>query len=295
MVLFLLKLLSHLPLRFMHGVGKCLGLLVYWLPGRYRQRLQDNARQAGYENAAFARRAAAQTGAMIMEIPKVWLKTNSALARCHNPQINIVHEALAEKRGVLYLTPHLGCFEITARILVQHGPITVMYRPPRQAFLEPAMKVGRDLPGLRSVPANMRGVREFMRALRRGEAVGMLPDQVPSSGDGVWATFFDKPAYTMTLAARLAQQANVPVILTAGERLPRGQGWRIHYIRVPEPYPTDLAAFVQHINDAMQALIRRFPEQYLWSYNRYKIPAEAPPIPAALLHPSTSTVTSKEP
>src|SRR5690625_6673223 len=113
--------------------------------------------------------------------------------RCHNPQINIVHEALAEKRGVLYLTPHLGCFEITARILVQHGPITVMYRPPRQAFLEPAMKVGRDLPGLRSVPANMRGVREFMRALRRGEAVGMLPDQVPSSGDGVWATFFDKP------------------------------------------------------------------------------------------------------
>src|SRR5690625_6865119 len=128
----------------------------------------------------------------------------------------------------------------------------------------------------------MRGVREFMRALRRGEAVGMLPDQVPSWGDGVWATFFDKPAYTMTLAARLAQQANVPVILTAGERLPQGQGWRIHYIRVPEPYPADLAAFVQHINDAMQALIRRFPEQYLWSYNRYQIPAEAPPIPAAL-------------
>src|SRR5690625_6262855 len=92
MVLFLLKLLSHLPLRFMHGVGKCLGLLVYWLPGRYRQRLQDNARQAGYENAAFARRAAAQTGAMIMEIPKVWLKTNSALARCHNPQNQLVHE-----------------------------------------------------------------------------------------------------------------------------------------------------------------------------------------------------------
>lgn len=292
MVLFLLKLLSYLPLRLLHGIGKVLGLIVYALPGRYKQRLQANARQAGYEDQSFAHRAAAQTGAMIMEIPKVWLKTNNALALCHNPQVNIVHEALAEKRGILYLTPHLGCFEITARILVQHGPITVMYRPPRQTFLEPAMKVGRDLPGLRSVPANMRGVREFMRALRRGEAVGMLPDQVPSSGDGVWTSFFNKPAYTMTLAARLAQQANVPVILTAGERLPRGQGWRIHYVRVPEPYPTDLSAFAQHINDAMQALIRRFPEQYLWSYNRYKIPADAPPIPTDLL--SSPTFISKE-
>lgn len=292
MVLFLLKLLSHLPLRLLHGIGKILGLIIYSLPGRYRQRLQANARQAGYNSPAFARRAAAQTGAMIMEIPKVWLKTNIALDLCHNPQVDIVHQALAEKRGILYLTPHLGCFEITARILVQHGPITVMYRPPRQAFLEPAMKVGRDLPGLLSVPANMRGVREFMRALRRGEAVGMLPDQVPGSGEGVWATFFDKPAYTMTLAARLALQAKVPVILTAGERLPKGQGWRIHYVRVPEPYPTDLAAFVQHINDAMEDLIRRFPEQYLWSYNRYKIPADAPPIPAELL--SSPTFTHKE-
>lgn len=279
MVLFFLKLLSHLPLRLLHGIGKCLGLLIYCLPGRYRQRLQANARQAGYKHPAFARRAAAQTGAMIMEIPKVWFKTNKALDLCENPQIGIVRQALAENRGILYLTPHLGCFEITARILIQHGPITVMYRPPRQAFLEPAMKAGRDLPGLRSVPANMQGVREFMRAIRRGEAIGMLPDQVPSSGEGVWASFFDRPAYTMTLAARLAQQTHVPIILTAGERLPKGQGWRIHYVRVPEPYPDDLSAFVQHINHAMEELIRRFPEQYLWSYNRYKIPADAPPIP----------------
>lgn len=279
MVLLLLRLLAYLPLRFLHALGRGLGRLIYLLPGRYRKRLQANARQAGYDSPRFARQAAAQTGAMIMELPKVWLRTNSALDLCHNPEVATVKTALREQRGVLYLTPHLGCFEITARILVQHGPITVMYRPPRQSFLEPAMKAGRDLPGLRSVPANMRGVREFLRALRRGEAVGMLPDQVPSAGEGVWARFFNKPAYTMTLAARLAQQAQVPVILTAGERLPHGQGWRIHYLRIPEPYPTDLAAFVQTINDAMEDLIKQFPTQYLWSYNRYKIPADAPPIP----------------
>lgn len=279
MVLFLLRLLAFLPLRLLHAIGRGLGLLVYSLPGRYRKRLQANVQQAQYDQPRFARQAAAQTGAMIMEIPKVWLRTNSALALCHNPDIDIVTNTLKEQRGVLYLTPHLGCFEITARILVQHGPITVMYRPPRQQFLEPAMKAGRDLPGLTSVPANMRGIREFLRALRRGEAVGMLPDQVPSGGDGVWAEFFNRPAYTMTLAARLALQAKVPVILTAGERLAHGQGWRIHYLRIPEPYPTDLEEFVQTINDAMEELIRRFPTQYLWGYNRYKIPADAPPIP----------------
>lgn len=282
MVLFLLKLLSLLPLRLLHACGRLFGRLLYCLPGRYRRRLRANARQAGYTEAQFARAAAAQSGAMVLEIPKVWFQTNKALTLCHNPDVHIVHEALAEQRGVLYLTPHLGCFEITARILVQHGPITVMYRPPRQAFLEPAMKLGRDLPGLHSVPANMRGVREFMRALRRGEAVGMLPDQVPSGGEGVWADFFGKPAYTMILAARLAQQAKVPIILTAGQRLPHGKGWQIHYVRVPEPYPTELDDFVQNINYAMEDLIRRFPEQYLWSYNRYKIPADAPPIPPTL-------------
>jgi len=282
MVLWFLKLLSILPLRLTHACGRLGGRLLYALPGRYRRRLQANAKQARFSEPRFARRAAAESGAMIMEIPKVWLRTNSALALCHNPDVQIVKDTLAEQRGVLYLTPHLGCFEITARVLLQHGPITVMYRPPRQAFLEPAMKMGRDIPGLHSVPANMRGVREFIRALKRGEAVGMLPDQVPSSGEGVWANFFDKPAYTMTLAARLALQTQVPVILTAGERLPKGQGWRIHYQRLPEPYPQDLPSFVQLINEAMETLIRRFPEQYLWSYNRYKIPADAPPIPEAL-------------
>lgn len=279
MVLFILRLLSFLPLRWLHAIGKTVGHLVYLLPGRYRQRLQANAQQAGYVQAKFARQAAAETGAMIMEIPKVWLHTNTALAYCQNPDIHIVRETLAEKRGVLYLTPHLGCFEITARILLQHGPITVMYRPPRQSFLEPVMKLGRDIEGLKSVPANMRGVRAFIQALRNGQAVGMLPDQVPSAGDGVWANFFNKPAYTMTLAARLAQQTNVPILLTAGQRLPQGRGWRIHYKRIPEPYPTDINELVQVINHAMEDLIRRFPEQYLWSYNRYKIPANAPPIP----------------
>jgi KDO2-lipid IV(A) lauroyltransferase len=279
MVLFLFRCLATLPLSLLHRLGRVLGLLVYVWPGRYRRRLQSNAAQAGYPAPAFARRAAAETGAMILETAKVWLRTPYCLARTFSHDDSLVRDALSEGRGILYLTPHLGCFEITARYLLQHGPITVMYRPPRQGFLEPVMEQARTMSGLHAVPATLQGVRQFVRALKRGEAVGMLPDQVPSGGDGVWAPFFGKPAYTMTLAGKLALQTGVAVILTAGERLPGGAGWKIHYRRLQEPLPTQPQALAAHINLAMEALIREFPEQYLWSYNRYKIPDDAPPRP----------------
>lgn len=276
MLLILFRVLAAVPLPILHGIGRISGLLVYAIPGKYRRRLQTNAKQAGYPNPAFARQAAAQTGAMIMELPKVWLRNQQCLDKVVTDDNAVVEAALGEGRGILYLTPHLGCFEITARYLTRHGRITVMYRPPRQAFLAPVMESARNTSQLNAVPANRQGVREFVRALKRGEAVGMLPDQVPGGGDGVWAPFFDKPAYTMTLAGKLAAQTGVAVILTAGERLPQGQGWRIHYMRLPEPLPDSAGEQAALINHAMETLIRRCPTQYLWSYNRYKIPKGAP-------------------
>lgn len=279
MVMVLIRMLASLPLPVLHGLGRFLGRCIYAMPGRYRRRLQANARQAGYTDPAFARRAAAEAGAMILETPKIWLRTEECLKLVTSDEESLVQDALAEGRGVLYLTPHLGCFEITARNMVKYGPITVMYRPPRYAGLEPIMEHARNIPGLQAVPATMQGVRAFVRALKRGEAVGMLPDQVPGSGDGVWAPFFGRPALTMTLAGKLARQTGVAVIMLAGERLPHGKGWRMHYIRLPEPLPDDPTELASLINATMEKMIKRFPEQYLWSYNRYKIPADAPPLP----------------
>lgn len=279
MLLFFVRLTAALPLWFLQSTGRVLGTLVYACPGRYRRRLQANARQAGYTDPAFARRAAAETGAMVFEIPKVWWRTSACLAKTVSDDEQVVHDALAEGRGVIYLTPHLGCFEITARHLTRHGPLTVMYRPSRSPILDPIVSSARDMPNLHAVPASRQGVREFVRALRRGEAVGMLPDQVPREGDGLWLPFFGRPALTMTLAARLASQTQAAVILIAGERLPAGRGWRIHYLRLPEPLPEAPETLAAQINGAMEILIRRFPEQYLWSYNRYKQPDDAPPHP----------------
>jgi KDO2-lipid IV(A) lauroyltransferase len=296
MLLALFRAISRLPLPVLHGIGRCLGLIIYALPGRYRQRLQANAAQAGYPEAAFARRAAAETGAMIMEMPKVWFRVDESVEKTVSDDLDVVNAALAEGRGILFITPHLGCFEVTPRYVAKacNIPLTVMFRPPRMTAFTPLLETARNSSGLKAVPANMQGVREFVRALRRGGAVGLLPDQAPSEGDGVWAPFFGRMAYTMTLPGKLAAQTNVAIIVAAGERLPHGRGWRVHFARVPDPLPEDAQAQATVLNAAMEKMICHVPHQYLWSYNRYKTPRGAPPAPAMPNDVSTTTGGSHE-
>ncbi len=281
MLLSLFRLLACLPLPMLQGLGRGLGRLLYLLPGKYRERLRANAAQAGYDSPAFARRAAGETGAMIFELARVWFRSDASLAQVHSDDEAMVQAVRDEGRGVIYLTPHLGCFEITARYMARIAPLTVMFRPPRKAALTPVMQVARQAEGLQVVPANQSGVRAFVRALRGGRAIGMLPDQAPGVGEGVWAPFFGRMAYSVTLPGKLASQTGVPIMLVAGERLPRGRGWRMHYVRVPEPLPASAAEQAALINQTMETLIRRFPEQYLWGYHRYKTPKGAPAAPAA--------------
>ena len=279
MLLILFRALSLLPLSALQTIGRLGGRLVFALPGRYRERLMANARQAGYDDPAFFREAAAQTGAMIMELPRVWLKPKQCLAKLIGDEEHILREAQDSGRGILFLTPHLGSFEMSARHGARRQPLTVMFRPPRKAFLAPVMDAARNASGVVAVPANRQGVKEFVKALKRHESVGMLPDQVPREGEGVWAPFFGREAWTVTLPGKLAAMTNAIVIVAACERLPKGQGWRMHYLRAPDELPTDARAQATLFNEMMQTLIARFPTQYLWGYHRYKQPKEAPPPP----------------
>lgn len=279
MLLFLFRVLSMLPLSALQAIGRFGGRLVFAMPGRYRDRLIANARQAGYDDPAFFREAAAQTGAMIMELPRVWLKNKQCLQQVVDEQDHIVLQAIESGRPILYLTPHLGSFEMSARHRAKDRPMTVMFRPPRKDFLAPLMEVARNTAGVTAVPANRQGVREFLKTLKRGQAVGMLPDQVPREGDGVWAPFFGREAWTVTLPGKLATMTNAVVIVAACERLPKGQGWRMHYLRAPDALPTDAREQATLFNAMMQTLIARFPTQYLWGYYRYKRPKQAPPPP----------------
>jgi len=285
MLLFTFRLLSYLPLTVLQAMGRLVGRLVFALPGQYRERLLANVSQAGYTDRALAGRAAAQAGAMIMELARVWFRTPDSLARviCEQEQEQVLDEAINEGRGILFLTPHLGSFEMAARYTAQRKSLTVMFRPPRKAFLEPTMQAARNGSGVKTVPASQQGVRAFLRSLKSRQAVGMLPDQVPGEGDGAWAPFFGREAWTVTLPGKLAKSTDAIVIVAACERLPHGQGWRMHYVRAPEPLPAGAREQAMLFNHMMEQLIIRFPEQYLWGYNRYRRPSDVPPPPESAI------------
>lgn len=280
-MLTLFRLLSHLPLRVLHGLGAVIGWLVFWLSPTYRRRFHAFSAQAGYRFAQ-VRPAVAHIGRMVGELPRLWL---APMPPVQWDGVESIDRAYAQGRGVLFLTPHLGCFEITAqalasRYLAAHGPLTVLFRPARKAWIAPLVAASRNRPGLEAVPTNLSGVRQMIKALRQGRAVGLLPDQAPPEGMGQWAPFFGREAYTMTLAARLALQTGCEVRLIWGERLPAGRGYLLHGRELREPLPATLDEAVVRINAEIEGLVRECPGQYLWSYARYKQP-RAERAPAA--------------
>ena len=278
---FLFWLLSRLPLPLLHALGAVAGWLAYLFSPTYRRHLCENMALALGESAQVSRSAAvASAGRMIVELPKIWLHPlDGALAMVREVRgWELVEEARQTGHGILFLTPHLGCFEITAQYVSLSAPITVLYRPPKHAVVQEMIEAGRARPMLHLAPADLSGVRSLIKALRRGEAVGMLPDQAPKVGEGKWLPFFGRPAYTMTLAARLSE-TGATVLMAFGERLPGGAGFRLHYRRPLAPIEGDLEARAIAINREIEALIREYPGQYLWGYNRYKRPrgVELPP------------------
>jgi Kdo2-lipid IVA lauroyltransferase/acyltransferase len=272
----LFQLLSWLPLSLLHAVGALAGRMAYALSPTYRRHVQENLALAGLSDPSLRRAAVAHAGRTLFELPKLWLRPqDEIIARVVRVTgWELADEAWRAGGGILFLTPHLGCFEITAQYCALHRPITVLYRRPKQAWLVQLVERGRGT-NLKIAPADVSGVRTLMRALRKGEMVGMLPDQVPGNGEGVWAPFFGRPAYTMTLAARLAEHG-ATVLSIYAERLPHGAGYHVHVLKPPQALEGTLEARVGGVNAAIEAMIRRCPEQYLWGYNRYKRPSGAP-------------------
>ncbi|RYF14669.1 MAG: lysophospholipid acyltransferase family protein [Comamonadaceae bacterium] len=265
----LFQLLSAWPLGLLHFLGVAVGWLTWLLSPTYRRRFRENARQAGL-GFAQVRAAVAQAGMLVMETPRLWF---GAMPPVQWEGAEVIGQLLAQRRGILFLTPHLGCFEVTARsYAARFGPVTVLYRPARKPWLRELVATSRDRPNMTAVPTTLAGVRKMLRALHAGEAVGLLPDQVPPEGQGVWAPFFGRDAYTMTLPARLAQQTGAAVLLVWGERLPAGRGYRVHV----RPLEGELAADPRHaaaqVNAEMERMVRAGPQQYLWGYARYKQP-----------------------
>ena len=275
------KLFSCLPLWLAHGMGAALGWLVFVLSPTYRGRFLANSKLAGYTFTQ-VKGAVASSGRLIAELPKLWMSTaGKAQGKAEAPftwqGVEHIEAAYAKGKGVIFLTPHLGSFEMIGQAWGQdfgkaHGNFTVLFRPARKAWLAELVANSRNRPGLATVPTNLSGVRQMIKALRKGEAVGLLPDQVPPDGMGLWTPFFGKDAYTMTLVARLSAQTGATVLVGFGERLPWGRGYNLHISPLKQQLSDNLEAAVLQMNVEMEALIRSCPTQFLWGYGRYKQP-----------------------
>jgi len=264
----------------MQILGAFLGLLAYIGSKQYRTlfRTQYEAVVQSHQLPIVLWTAIANSGKLFSDCLWIWKNSQKAVKLVEIQNWDVVESAINEGRGLVMLTPHLGGFEVIPRVLAQHFPATVLYRPPRQAWLNEVVEAERAYPNMEFVPTNLNGVRQMTRALMRGEAIGILPDQVPSGKEGVWVPFFGRPAYTTPLPARLANRNHTPVLMFTAKRKSLGQGWLMEVTRLA-PLSADAVTAATEINHALEQAILKAPEQFIWAYNRYKHPAgaELPP------------------
>lgn len=270
---FLLGLIARLPLPLVQLLGALLGA-AHLLRRRTRETVLGNLRSAGLYTRLGALRAAAGVGAGILELAPIWLRPvarSRALVReCRGWEH--FEAARAHGRGILVLTPHLGCFELAGIYLAGHLPLTALYRPPRQAWAHALMKRGRERGQLLTVPPTRAGVRALLGALKRNEAAFILPDQNASKGEGAWTRFLGGAAYMPTLPYRLRASTDAAPLLAYCQRLAFGRGYRLCIEPLAE-LPADAVAAMAVVNARIEALIARHPWQYLWTYRIHRRPA----------------------
>lgn len=274
MLSLLLKPLATISLPTIHRLGSALGFLTFLFSPKSKQLVYDNLKQSQIFKdekslKLTVKKNISESGKSVLETFAIWQKNEQEiLAMVKQAQgWNGIETALQEGKGIIFLTPHLGCFEITSIYYGAQNPITVLFRSPKMKWILPFIEKGRTRTGVTLAEANANGVRKLMQALKRGEAVGILPDQIPSAGEGEWAPFFGKPAYTMTLASKLANKTGAAVIIVFGERLVNGGGFIIHCKRLED----GAIATPTLLNKAIEQQVQQSPAQYLWNYPRYKV------------------------
>ena len=282
----LIRWLGSMPLRLNHIVGTMLGRVAWWLSKRHRRISQQNLAQYTAWSIQARHPIAPTTAAAVIteqgkgisELAIAWTapveRLYTLVKACDGWEH--VDAAKAENRPIIFVTPHLGCYDIAGRYLESRVPVMALYRPPKQKWLEPIMQAGRIRGGGSTASADASGVRALLKTLKTGGNIIMLPDQVPGHGDGVWADFFGRPAYTMTLLPRLAEATGAVVLFFFAERLPDGQGYHVRIEAMREPFSPEKNIAARQLNAMVETLINRAPSQYLWGYNRYKHPAGAP-------------------
>ncbi len=271
-----MQISALLPLPLAHAIGVLFGWLFYLVDNPYRKNARRNIYLAlpelsPAEQRQLLRRTLFETGKTAMESPLMWLSGNKRTLSLIREEVGreVLENALQKGRGVIIVAPHLGSWELVSLYCSSLYPITSLYRPLRDPSLEPLVLKGRTRFGARLVPTDAKGIRSLLQALAANELVGIPPDQDPRNSAGVFVPFFGIQAKTMTLISRLIQKSGATPVLTIAERLSRGRGFRVHYLPL-DGASSDLESHTAAINRAVEKIVRRFPEQYQWTYRRFR-------------------------
>ncbi|WP_020648066.1 lysophospholipid acyltransferase family protein [Solimonas variicoloris] len=290
---FLIRASGAAPLWLLHGLGAAVGALLWRVPNKQRRltlwHLDHCLPELGAgERERIARASLGHMFKAVLEAPALWFGRRRRLERwLDDPAAARQVEALrAQGRGVIWLCPHIGAWELAGLFCSAHGPMTSLYKP-QKGTVDAIMYDGRTRLGARLVPTTGAGVKALLAALRNQEMIGILPDHDPPRGAGVYAPLFGMTAHTTELVTKLAARSGAPVWFCIAERLPRGRGYRFHL----SPAPADIAdpqTGVAALNRGVEAVIRALPEQYWWAYERYRHQPDGQPNPYRLAATSES-------
>jgi Kdo2-lipid IVA lauroyltransferase/acyltransferase len=271
---------SALTLSGAQRLGRVCGALMNRLPGSYKRRAEVNLSLAlPGAGGDYLRPSLEHVASLFLEMP-YWHSSRHS-ARHIKAQSDVydwseIDALLAQGKGLILISPHVGNFELLGPVFAQRHPSTVMFRVPKMRWLRDWIEALRSRAQLRLVPADMQGVRALAKTLKAGETIGILPDQVPIEGEGVWASFFGQQAYTTTLVQRLQNITGAPVVVLCAYRLAQAKGFEIKHWVVDLPWSADPAAAATQMNHALEKAIRHAPEQYLWGYDRFREPKRRP-------------------
>ncbi|WNK19447.1 lysophospholipid acyltransferase family protein [Halomonas piscis] len=276
-VAWLWRRLAGWPLARLWRLARLAGALVYRLSRREREVTRRNLAAVYPELDAKSRRALTRrslhhSAATMLELGHAWMAPPERVAAgiVAVRGRDKLDSARQEGRGVIVLAPHFGNWEVLNFWLSSHFPFTAMYEPPKMAALDPVIRHGRERQGAALVPTNARGVAALLKALKRHEAIGILPDQEPGWGSGVFAPFFHRDAYTATLLSKLVARTRARVVTGVALRVP-GQGFEIHFLDADQRvYSAEEVTSATGVNASVEAAIALDPAQYQWEYKRYR-------------------------
>ncbi len=276
---FFLVLLGITPLPFNRWLGKNIGNLAWKHSTKNRHVALTNLKLCFPEkdnqwHKDIAKKSFQNMAITLIEAPRLWkMSCEEIRALCTNYEaFETVSIDYNKNQGLIIATPHMGCWEYGGVIFACIHPLTNLYRPPRMTSIEKIITRGRTHTGAKLVPTNTSGIKALARALKNGEAIGMLPDQEATKNNGIFAPLFAVPAYTMTLLPKLAQRRNSPVYFFFIERLDGNSGYRVHQQKAnPGIYAKDPETSCIAMNQDLEAIIRLMPEQYNWAYKRFSI------------------------